>query len=110
VSTTPNWRQIPLSSFIKACQWLRDNILSKSSKTFDLSSLTLHISKIDGTKFIDLPPSSFTSMGITGYESVTDMNSKTTKYAIILVQMHFNIDIKISLHYRLSMLQGGANS
>ena len=110
VSTTPNWRQIPLSSFNKACQWLRDNILSKSSKTFDLSSLTLHISKIDGTKFIDLPPSSFTSMEITGCESVTDMNSKKTKYANILVQMPFNIDIKISLHYRLSMSQSGTNS
>jgi len=104
-STTPNWRQIPLHSFQKACQWLRDNILSKSSKTFDMSSLTLHISKIDSSKFIDLSPACFTDMAITGSETVSEMNIKKTQYANIIVQMPFTIDIKLSLHYRLSMSQ-----
>jgi len=54
VETAPNWRQIPRNAFDLAYQWLRENILSKSSKTFDLSQLRLHISKIDGSKFTDL--------------------------------------------------------
>jgi len=53
LTNTPNWRQIPRNAFGKACPCLRDNILSKSSKTFDLSQLTIHISKIDGSKFTD---------------------------------------------------------
>jgi len=106
-STTPNWRQILLHAFHKACQWLRDNISSISSKTFDMTSLTLHISRIDAFKFIDLSPACFTDMTITGCETVSDMNTKKTQYANILVQMPFNIDIKISLHYKLSMAQNG---
>jgi len=105
-SPTPNWRQIPLHAFKKACQWLRDNILSKSTKTFDLSSLTLHISKVDGSKFIDLSAGCFTDMPITRRETVTDMNKKTADYANVLVQMPFNVDIKSSLQYRLSMTSG----
>jgi len=103
ISNTPNWRQIPRSVFERACQWLRDNILSKSSKTFDLSQLTLHIAKIDGDKFTDLTPGCFCDMTITGSENVQDMNEKKEKYANIIVQMPFNIDIKLALHYRLSM-------
>ena len=103
ISNTPNWRQIPKTVFDSACRWLRDNILSKSSKTYDLSQLSINIGKIDGTKFTELSPSVFTKMSITGSESVTDMNDKKTKYANILVQMPYTIDIKLSLQYRLSM-------
>jgi len=104
-SPTPNWRQIPLQAFQRACQWLRNNILSKSTKTFDLSSFTLYISKIDNSKFIDLAAGCFTDMTITGRESVGDMNTKKADYANILVQMPFNVDIKLCLQYRLSMTQ-----
>jgi len=76
LSNTPNWRQIPRSAFERACQWPRDNILSKSSKTFDLSQLTLHIAKIDGSKFTDLTAECFSDMVITGTESVQEMNEK----------------------------------
>jgi len=103
LTNTPNWRQIPRNAFGKACQWLRDNILSKSSKTFDLSQLTIHISKIDGSKFTDLTAGCFSDMKITGSENVQEMNEKKESYANIIVQMPFNIDIKLSLHYRLSM-------
>jgi len=103
LTNTPNWRQIPSNAFGRACQWLRDNILSKSSKTFDLSQLTLHISKIDGSKFTDLTAGCFSDMTITGKENVQDMNEKKETFANIIVQMPFNIDIKLALHYRLSM-------
>ena len=103
LTNTPNWRQIPRAAFDRACQWLRDNILSKSSKTYDLSQLTLHISKIDGSKFTDLTAGCFSDMKITGQENVQDMNEKKESFANIVVQMPFNIDIKLSLHYRLSM-------
>ena len=103
ISNTPNWRQIPRGVFDRACQWLRDNILSKSSKTFDLSQLTLHISKIDGSKFTDLTAGCFKDMTFSGTENVSEMNEKKGKFANILVQMPFNIDIKLALHYRLSM-------
>lgn len=103
LSNTPNWRQIPRNVFHRACQWLRDNILSKSSKTFDLSQLTLHVQKIDGSKFTDLSAGCFSDMQFVGTESVQEMNEKKEKFANIIVQMPFNIDIKLSLHYRLSM-------
>jgi hypothetical protein len=103
LTNTPNWRQIPRNAFGKACQWLRDNILSKSSKTFDLSQLTLHISKIDGSKFTDLTAGCFSDMKILGTENVQDMNEKKETFANIVVQMPFTIDIKLALHYRLSM-------
>ena len=103
LSNTPNWRQIPRQVFHRACQWLRDNILSKSSKTFDLSQLTLHVQKIDGSKFTDLSAGCFSDMQFLGTESVQEMNEKKEKFANIIVQMPFNIDIKLSLHYRLSM-------
>jgi len=103
LSNTPNWRQIPRAAFDKACQWLRDNILSKSSKTFDLSQFTVHIAKIDSSKFTDLNAGCFSQMSITGSENVQEMNEKKGQFANIVVQMPFNIDIKLSLHYRLSM-------
>jgi len=103
VSNTPNWRQVPKNVFERACQWLRDNILSKSSKTFDLSQLTINIGKVDGSKFTDLTAGCFSDMKISGSENVADMNDKKTQYANILVQMPYTIDIKLSLQYRLSM-------
>jgi len=42
-------------------------------------------------------------MVITGTESVQEMNEKKEKFANIVVQMPFNVDIKLSIHYRLSM-------
>ena len=99
LTNTPNWRQIPSNAFGRACQWLRNNIFSKSSKTFD----SLHISKIDGSKFTDLTAGCFSDMAITGKENVQDMNEKKETFANIIVQMPFNIDIKLALHYRLSM-------
>jgi len=99
ISNTPNWRQIPRSVFDSACQWLRDNILSKSSKTYDLSQLTISIGKVDRSKFTDLTAGCFSDMTITGAENVNDMNDKKTKYANILVQMPFTIDLKISLQH-----------
>jgi len=103
LSNAPNWRQIPKGAFDRACQWLRDNILSKSSTTFDLSQLTLHIAKTDGSKFTDLAAGCFSDMLITGKENVQEMNEKKESFANIIVQMPFKIDIKLSLHYRLSM-------
>ena len=103
ISNTPNWRQIPRNVFNNACSWLRDNILSKSSKTYDLSQLNITIGKIDGTKFTELTPSAFSKMTITGSENVSDMNDQKTQYANILIQMPYTIDIKLSLQYRLSM-------
>ena len=68
-----------------------------------MSQLTLHIQKIDGSKFTDLSAGCFSEMKILGTENVQEMNEKKETFANIVVQMPFNVDIKLSLHYRLSM-------
>lgn len=103
-STTPNWRQIDNSTFSRACSWLRDNILSKSSKTFDMSQFMVSFSRINGAKFTDLPPSFFVDMPINGTESLAELTDIKNKYANVTVQRPFNIDIKISFEYRLPTL------
>jgi len=45
-------------------------------------------------------------MTITGRETVTDMNKEKAEYANVLVQMPFNVDIKLCLQYSLSMTTG----
>jgi len=56
-TSTPNWRQIQRSVFQKACAWLRENILAKSSKTFDLSQMTINFGKTDKTNVNEMPAS-----------------------------------------------------
>lgn len=106
-TNTPNWRQIRQTVFHSACAWLRNNILSKSSKTYDLSQFTVTINKIDGSKFTDLPASCFADMKIDGNEDVNSMNEKKNRYSNIIVQMPYTIDIKLCFQYRLSMVNNG---
>lgn len=101
-TTTPNWRQIQRGVFQTACSWLREHILSKSSKTVDLSQLTISFGKIDKTNFNEIPASCFTDMQFDGDEDIEMLNSKKSKFANILMQKPFNLDIKISLEYRFS--------
>ena len=101
MSTTPNWRQIDSHTFDRACAWLRDNILSKSSKTFDMSQLTVSIARPNNSKFTDLPPSFFVDMPIQGTESISELTDIQNKFANITIQRPFNIDIKLKFQFRL---------
>lgn len=101
-TTTPNWRQVQGSTFHTACSWLRENILAKSSKTFDLSQMTIHFGKTDKTDFKEIPASCFTEMEFTGDEDVETLNQKKSKYSNILMQKPYILDIKLSLEYRFT--------
>lgn len=91
-------------TFDRACTWLRDNILSKASMTFDMTQLSINFSKIDNTKFTDLPPALFVDMPITGTENICDMTELKNKFANIMVQRPFTIDIKLKFTYRLPII------
>jgi len=101
-TTTLNWRQIQRSVFHAACSWLRENILSKSSKTVDLSQLTVSFSKTDKTNFNELPASCFSDMAFSGDEDIEQLNQKKSRFANVLMQKPFTLDIKISFDYRFS--------
>lgn len=100
-SATPGWRPVDSHTFARACAWLRDNILSKSGKTFDMSQINVTFSRLNNAKFTELPPSFFIDMPLTGTETVSELTSVKDKYANLTVQRPFNIDIKLSFQYRL---------
>jgi len=106
-TTTPNWRQVQGSVFHTACSWLRENILAKSSKTFDLSQMTIHFGKTDKTNFNEIPASCFTEMEFVGDEDIESLNQKKSKYANIIMQKPYVLDIKISLEYRFTAQEMG---
>lgn len=102
-ATTPNWRQISTSLFQNSCLWIRENILSKSSKTYDMSTLRVVYDRVDSKKFSTLSPSCFTDMVVTGTESVAEMNEKKTQFANFIMQKPFSVNIKISFEFRLGV-------
>jgi len=101
-TSTPNWRQIHRSVFQKACAWLRENILAKSSKTFDLSQVTINFGKTDKTNFNEMPASCFTDLNFTGEEDIDELNNKKNRYANIVMQKPYTLDLKIMLTYRFA--------
>jgi hypothetical protein len=103
-TTTPNWRQIEKNIFHRACSWLRENILAKSSKTFDLSQMTINFGKIDKTTFNDIPASCFTDMPFTGSEDIEQIVDKKNKYINVLMQKPFTFELKIMLEYRFTSM------
>jgi hypothetical protein len=100
-NTTPNWRQIHRAVFDRACAWLRDNILSKSSKTFDMTQINIYFDKIDNSKFTLLPPSFFVDIPIKGTEDVCEMTEIKSKFSNLTIQRPFSLDIKLKFYYRL---------
>lgn len=99
--STPNWRQITSALFQNACAWIRENILSKSSKHYDLSTFQVTYDKMDRKKFNKLSPSCFQDMPITGTETVEELNDIKSKYANIVVQKPFPLFLKITFEYRV---------
>jgi hypothetical protein len=99
--STPNWRQISSVLFQNACAWIRENILNKSSKHYDLSTFQVTYDKMDRRKFNKLSPSCFEAMPITGTESVEALNDIKSKYANIVVQKPFPLFLKITFEYRV---------
>ena len=100
--TTPNWYNIAAGVFNAACRWLRDNILSKSTKTFDLSQLTVSFGKVDNSKFTDLAPSCFHDMPLEPGQSVAEINESKIAFGNVLVQRCFGLTLQLTLEYRLA--------
>lgn len=98
---TPNWRQITAVLFQNACSWIRENILSKSSKHYDLSTFQVTYDKMERRKFNRLSPSCFHDMPISGTEDVEELNQIKSKYANIIVQRPFPLYLKITFEYRV---------
>jgi len=67
-----------------------------------MSSLTLHISKIDASKFIDLSPACFTDMTVTGCKTVSDMN--TQKHNILTYLYRCLLTSKSNFRYTIGSL------
>ena len=100
--TTPNWYNIASGVFNAACRWLRENILSKSTKTFDLSQLTVSFGKVDNSKFTDLAPSCFHDMPLEPGQGVAEINESKVAFGNILVQRCFGLTLRLTLEYRLA--------
>jgi len=62
----------------------------------------ISFSKTDKTNFNKIPPSCFTNMQFDGDEDIELLNAKKSKFANILMQKPFNLDIKVSMEYRFS--------
>ena len=104
--TTPNWRNMGAEVFMHGCRWLRENILNKSTKTFDLSQLTLSFGKLDQSKFTDLAPSCFEMMPLDGIDTAKEANEAKTKYGNLLVQRCFGLTLRIVLEFRFAGASG----
>ncbi len=89
------------AAFDSAAAWIRKEILSRSSKTFDLSQFSLTFSKIDGTKWTDLNPSCFVGMDFDSCENIDSLNELKSMFASVLMQKPHTISIKLGLKYRL---------
>ena len=100
-SSTPNWKHVQKTAFESASKWIKKEILSRSSKTFDMSQLTLTFSKIDGTKWTDLTPSCFEKMDFDNVEDLDTLNEVKSMYANVLMQKPHTISIKIGFRYRI---------
>ena len=101
-SSTPNWRQIALPLFQQSCQWIRHNILSKSSKTYDLSKLHVAYDRVDGRKFNKLSPDVFHNMQATGLEQPAQLNEMKTTFANYVMQRPCTVTLKLGFEYRLA--------
>lgn len=100
-SSTPNWKHVQKASFEAASKWIKKEILSRSSKTFDLSQFSLSFSKIDGTKWTDLSPSCFIDMDFDSIENLDSLNEVKSMYSNVLMQKPHTISIKLGIKYRL---------
>lgn len=101
-NNTPNWRHLPRVLFEQACNWLRVNILRKSSRTFDFSQLVLNFSRVDNMRFTDLTGNCFGGLNITGSESVAEVNKLKASHANVIVQKPFTITVKLGIQYRIT--------
>lgn len=97
-----NWYNISKPVFTAACRWLRENILSKSTKTHDFSQLTVTFGKIDNGKFTDLPPSCFQNMSLDENDTIEEINKKKNAFGNVLMQRCFGLTLRLCIEYRLA--------
>ena len=102
-ASTPNWRQISMTLFSASIAWIRENILSKSSQTYDMSSMRVTYDRVNSAKFSTLTPRCFQNMDITGVETPEEMNAKKEKYANIIMQRPMSVNIKLSFEFRIAV-------
>ena len=102
-ASTPNWRQISLILFNSSVAWIRENILSKSSQTFDMSTLRVTYDRVNSEKFSTLTAGCLKDMPLTGEESTDDLNTKKEKYANIILQRPFSVNLKITFEFRIGV-------
>ena len=88
-------------AFEAASKWIKENILTKSSRTFDLSQLDVVFSKIDNSKMTDLPPSCFEDMPFDDIENLEDLNELKANFANVVMQRPFTFSLKIGIQYRI---------
>ena len=103
-SSTPNWKHIQQSAFDAGSMWIKSNILNKSSRTFDMSQLTVTFSKIDNSKFTDLSPGVFANMNFDDIETPTaeGLNELKSQFANVIMQRPFLLDLKLGFRYRIN--------
>ena len=92
------------TAFEAASKWIKENILTKSSRTFDLSQLDVVFSKIDNSKMTDLPPSCFEDMPFDEIENLEDLNELKANFANVVMQRPFTFSLKIGIQYRIGQV------
>lgn len=106
VSSTPNWRHVNKNVFQSGSQWIKTNILAKSSKIVDLTQLSVVFGRVDSTKFTDLSPNVFSGINVEELGGIDEANAWKQNFGNIIVQKPFNLEIKLGLRYRLTMSHG----
>jgi hypothetical protein len=104
-SSTPNWKHVQQSAFDTASKWIKENILTKSSRTFDLSQVDVVWSKTDSnSKMTDLPPSCFEDMPFDEIENLEDLNELKANFTNVVMQRPFTLSLKVGIQYRIGQV------
>jgi len=97
------WYKVDTEAFIFCVKTLRENILQNAPSTFDLSALTVRISKPDGQRWLQLPPQVV--------EGLSDQGSSEEQQELKIMQIQKYLDkplfvtLRLAIEYTLPDLQ-----
>lgn len=99
--TAPAWVSCSRKVFQDGASWIRNNILLKSSQTFDLSKLTVSFQRLDARSFAAVTPTCYGQMPRpTPGAAVKDIQEYKKVWEEWVVQHPFSLSLRIGIHFR----------
>ena len=102
------WYKVDTEAFLFCVKMLRENVLQNAPSTFDLSTLTVRISKPDGQRWLQLPPQVIDSLSATqgSSASVLELSSSEFQEAkIAQIQKYLDkplfVTLRLAIEYTL---------